>query len=395
MPSTSRRALLASVVAGGAAAVAGCFDGDRVASYRSFGYDARNRGANRAASGPSTTPTERWRFPAAQEACVPVVAAGRVLVATTRRDDRVVVALDAADGSELWTYEAGARVGPGWYPALDAGTLYFLDGAGTVHAVTAGTGHREWTRALGVRRGVPLGIATGEDSLVFGLGQFSSGTQDGLYCLEQANGTTRWQVPPEPRYPHTPGFPAVDGGTVYYGSVGEPTIYARSLANGSLEWATSIGTGGGYQAVALAGDHCYARGLQEGLVAIDRESRTVTWRSPADVNPFPPAVDGERVYHAVGGERGVSLQATTRSGRDLWRTERVRETFSAPPLLPPTIAGRTLYYGDPRGRLRALEPATGEELWGVELPTADFETPAVVDGSVFVTSRHGLSAFRA
>lgn len=394
MPSISRRGLLARLGTVGAIGMAGCLGGRGTATYRSFGYDARNRGWHSEASGPSGSVEESWRFPPALQHGAPIVADGRVIVATRRREGQVVVALDAADGRERWSYDAGAALGPGWYPALSDGTLFFVDRTGTVHAVAADTGDEVWTRSLGARRGVPHGVVAGESGIVFGLGQLDLFKFDGLYCLEQADGSTRWHLPPAENRPHTPAFPAIGDGTVYYGTIDDPHVYARSVDDGSQQWASRPGTSGGYQSVSLADGGLYWSGAG-GLAALDPDARTVTWRSEDDFRMFPPAVDGERVYHTVGGDRGVSLQATTHDGRDVWRTETVRETMAAPPLLPPTVAGGTVYYGDPRRQLRALDATTGDELWSIELENAAFGTPAVVDGTVYVTSQHGLSAFRA
>lgn len=395
MPSTSRRALLASVAAAGAVAAVGCLGGRGASAYRSFGYDARNRGWHSEASGPTDGVAETWRFSPALQFSVPVVADGRVIVATSRQEGQVVVALDAADGRERWSYDAGARLGPGWYPALADGTLFFVDGTGTVHAVDADTGDGVWTRTIGSRRGVPHGVVAGGDGIVFGHGRLDLFKFDGLYCLEQTDGSTRWHVSPRENRPHTPTFPAINDETVYYGTIHDPRVYARSLDDGSLQWVSHPETSGGYQAVAAADGSLYCSGAQSGLAALDVAVKSITWRSTDAFRMYPPAVDADRVYHTVGGERGVFLQATTRAGDDVWRTETVRETMAAPPLLPPTVAGETLYYGDPRRQLRALDTTTGDELWAIELENAAFGTPAVVAETVYVTSELGLSAFRA
>jgi outer membrane protein assembly factor BamB len=131
MPSPSRRSFLASAVAGGLAAAAGCLGGSESVAYRSYGYGSQNLGWNADASGPTAGVEVAWRFEDATPVQSPVVVDGRVIVATPRRESSVVAALDVADGTERWTYDAGRErwrhgreAEVHWTPAVVDGTVY-------------------------------------------------------------------------------------------------------------------------------------------------------------------------------------------------------------------------------------------------------------------------------
>jgi outer membrane protein assembly factor BamB len=398
MPSLDRRTFLASTGAAGAALLAGCpgLAPAGPTAYRSYGYDAHNRGVPDSGAGPGESVEPAWRLEEATFPQTPAVVDGQVFVSTDRGQGSVVVGLDAESGDENWEYDAGAPVGR-WSPALEDGTLYFVDIQGRAHAVATDDGSRKWRRDL-PRELRPAGAPVVTDgALVFGLGALPLFQFGGLYALETADGSTRWHRGPDAAGggSNTPAYPAAERGTVYYaalpagGDEGRGSVVAVSAADGEPEWTARVGERAVYAGAAVTDDRLYLGGTQGGL-ALDREDRSVVWRSPRSYLFTPPTV-GERAYVGRVGESGIGLRALDRDGEELWR--HVLEGLAGSPG-PATAADGVVYYGAGDGRLYALDAESGQRRWRYGEELTAFWTPAVVDGTVYVASGRGLVALR-
>jgi len=90
--------------------------------------------------------TLRWKVQIGGRPSSPVIAGGRVLVASP--ESHTVLALDAADGKPLWSYTAGARIDTP--PTVYRGLALFGSADGWVYCVRAADGELAWRR-----RGAP------------------------------------------------------------------------------------------------------------------------------------------------------------------------------------------------------------------------------------------------
>lgn len=155
-------------------------------------------------------------------------ADGALFVGT---DAGVVLALDAADGSERWRADVGAAIRTGL--SVEAGSVYAQDEAGAVHALDVADGSERWTGSASR----PDGGATPS---VVEAGLFESGTvivggESGLHALSARDGSERWRVVTGDPV----ATPTVAGGTVYVGATGfeDRRVRAIDLRTGDVEWS--------------------------------------------------------------------------------------------------------------------------------------------------------------
>lgn len=325
MPSTHadrryhRRRVLAGVAAATVGSVAGCLgDNDQLTpgtdeetDWPAPRHDPHNTAYAPDAAGPRTEPTARWTTDRGSPTGPPVVADGTVYLSgiealwaldtgdgsqrwrfvresgspttpptvhdgtvyVTERTERVVYALDAADGSVVWQTPPELRVSAPPYLAVgeftnqpwvfvgtERGRVHRLDpetGASTASVDLFGTVSTFVADQLGRRLFVgttggsvyALSSAFVEDEAfgelwrrtldghVDGLvpdeeGLFASTRGGPLACLSDANGTTRWTLSAEAST--TP--PVSTGGRVV--SAGYDQLSAARAFDGSVQWQT-------------------------------------------------------------------------------------------------------------------------------------------------------------
>jgi outer membrane protein assembly factor BamB/2-polyprenyl-3-methyl-5-hydroxy-6-metoxy-1,4-benzoquinol methylase len=106
--------------------------------WPTYRHDGGRSGVTQAKAPAKLAP--RWETKVSTRASAPVVAAGKVFVADV--DAHAVCALDASDGSLLWTYTTGARVDSP--PTYHQGLLLFGSRDGWVYCVRASDGELAW-----------------------------------------------------------------------------------------------------------------------------------------------------------------------------------------------------------------------------------------------------------
>lgn len=135
-------------------------------------------------------------------------------------------ALDPEDGTRRWTVEVEDNVST---PTVGDGLVYFGTRYGTVEAVAADTGHREWHLEVGGDVVSSPAVATG--TIYVGA--------DAIYAIDAASGTVQWRFDlPEATF-WSNSSPAVVDGVVYVGSgvLGrEGRVYALDAADGTERW---------------------------------------------------------------------------------------------------------------------------------------------------------------
>lgn len=154
-------------------------------------------------------------------------------------------------------------------------------------------------------------------------------------------GTVKWVFPTGGAVHSSP---AVVDGTVYVGSR-DGRLYALDAATGALRW----------------------------------EYRTESW-----VESSPAVVDGT-VY--FGSQDGMLRALDAATGALVWEFDAGFGVDSAP-----AVAGGIVYFGADRG-LFAVEAASGEQRWSLELPFRA-GSPVVANGIAYVGSVQGFDARR-
>ena len=313
-----------------------------------------------------------------------------------------VVALDASTGELLWVWDEGHISGISVTLALTVsnGVVYFGGSFGDHHlyALDATTGEVLWRYKTGDSVGPPV-VANG---IVY------FGSQDGhLYAADAITGETLWSYEVAIHWSH---LPAAANGVVYVGSrsvyPGATALHALDANTGSQLW--SHGTNSDVHSPVVADGVVYFEADVWGssdshLYAIDAASSKLLWeyRVEDSLPLFSVPVVGDGIMGfvtAIYDEQDalIALDATT--GELMWRkTEDVDEAFTSH-----TVADGIIYVGSnylenacrgadcdrrtERGRLYALDAATGEVLWRYGMQEDSVWEATVAEGIVYFFS---------
>jgi outer membrane protein assembly factor BamB len=151
-----------------------------------------------------------------------------------------VYALSASTGHVQWTYHASGPVKGG--PALVNGILYFGDYNGKAYAVDARTGHQVWAVTTeGARFGFGSGNFYATPAVAFG--RVYLGNTDGrVYSFAARTGQLAWATGTS-AYVYSSAAvadPPGVGPTVYVGSY-DGHMYAFDARSGSVRWSNEVG----------------------------------------------------------------------------------------------------------------------------------------------------------
>lgn len=107
----------------------------------------------------------------------------------------------------------------------------------------------------------------------------------------------------------------------------------------------------------------------EALIALDTTDGSERWRFAPDDQPWPapPVVHDGTVFVTASDEDGMyALDAET--GEELWSLGGDRRVHASPHLIAGELVNEpSLVVGDSTGRVAALDPASGESIWTVDL----------------------------
>ncbi len=160
-----------------------------------------------------------WRQPLGSPGFAPVVAEGRVLVAT---HSGALRAFSLPQGEPLWRVNSAG----GWvYPPAVAGGLLITGGqAGRLTAIDIDSGRQQWAKQL-AQELVYRPVSVGRGDVV--VTTFSGAIQR----LRGADGSELWRA----RFPTPSRSPTVGGGRLYSWSMGG-IVRALKAATGDLLW---------------------------------------------------------------------------------------------------------------------------------------------------------------
>jgi outer membrane protein assembly factor BamB len=194
--------------------------------------------------------------------------------------------------------------------------------------------------------------------------------------------------PTWPMYQYRPDHNAVFGG------------------GGGYQWSQNVGAknNGG---IAVVGNTMYVETFAPSVVALDRRSGRVLWRTPMPNKAMttPIVVDGlvivgtgedntlyktshELVWGIPGGDEVAALSAKT--GRIVWTYRTVGEDMPSPALVQ--IGRRkAIVFANGDDHVRALDVRTGKPIWGTPvIGVSTMASAAAEDGVVYVLA--GTSA---
>ncbi len=285
------------------------------------------------------------------------VSGGQVFVASGHR---VVTALDAATGAQVWQTRVDVPIHGS--PTVAGGRIYVVDIDNLLYAFDARTGQQVWTY-----RGIPepARLMRASSPAVLAdtvIAPFASGE---VVALRANNGqpvwsevlsrTSRTSALSEIR--DIAGRPVISRGTVFAVSH-SGVIAAMDQRSGARRWELPIA---GVNAPLPVGDVVYVVSKSGELTVVNRESGQVYWTR--DLN--------EGRVREQGGFLGIGARA-------------VRPQWTGP-----ILASNRLVLGNSFGDLVAFDPKTGEQVASLRLGDPIYAPPIAYNGRLYVVTDAG------
>ena len=350
-------------------------DAGSATAWPLFGHDARNSGHAPDATGPASDATVEWRFDGETPTMnsSPVVVDGTVYVPGSG-DPGYVHAVDAETGESEWRFEPDGYASSA--PAVVDGTVYFGTWGRKFYALDAATGDPDWETTVGHRFGSSSPVVS--DGVVYvgtvGDGPLVVSGDDeqfepcAVLALDADTGEERWRYDDFGERENVESSPALADGRVHVGS--ENGVYALDASTGEVAWertdvqthadvSPAVVDGVVYSGAPNAADD----GPPANLYAFDAATGDTRWTAGIDdvsLRTSPAVADGT-VYVAASTTRACIPEADECSGTS-------------------------------RGRVYAVDAATGERRWTAPIETDTRSSPAVVGDRVYVGCNDGVSA---
>ncbi|MES2754936.1 MAG: PQQ-binding-like beta-propeller repeat protein [Pseudomonadota bacterium] len=338
----------------------------------------------------------------AKLAAAPVVADGRVYLADT---DAVVTAYAADTGAVIWSTalhedknNRASRFGGG--ASFADSQVYATSGLGDVVALNAADGKQVWK----VKPGGPLrGAPTIANGIVYVLSQDNQ-----LYALSQTSGAVQWTQSGSLESQGVFGVaaPASAQGTVVAGfSSGELNAYRYE--NGRLLWQDTLSRTSVSTSVSalsdidadpvIDGGRAYAIGQGGRLVALELATGQRLWEQNfASIST--PWLASEWLFVVTDDARLICVARA--SGKVRWisqlkRYDNVKKRKGPIQWTGPVLAGDRLLLLNSKGQIVSASPADGSVTTTMK-GSGKFDLPPVVANStLYVVSDDGrLSAYR-
>lgn len=329
----------------------------------------------------------RWRTDLGGTAGFPVVAQGRVYVATRTNQSgygNLLWALDQHTGAVLWgPVDLG---GTYWWAGLayDAGRVFAVNASGFMRAVDAATGATLWARQLPGQYACDSAPVAANDT-VYTAAAGSGGT---LYALWAADGGVRWTRPVTNGNTSSPALSP----TGVFVSYACNQAFGFAPDSGAQLWHHSSScSGGGGKNVALHGGRLYTRDSMGNLVLDVANGNELSQYS----SRYIPAFSGGVAFTTPG----TSLRALVLDGGAIaWTFDAGTESITTAPIVvgPHVIAAsaqRLFAVNASDGTLASSFSVTGvrtPDEQNVSNPLAGF---AAADGMLFVPVGNGVEAF--
>src|ERR1041385_2427894 len=333
---------------------------------------ARNYQINETHTGsinpPGLTPPlrQKWTRNFGQKMSYPLIADGKVFV-TVRNESlygTVLYALNAADGSTLWSFQL---TGTYYWSALcyENGRVFALNFDGLLRAFDGTTGSLIWSRQLPGQYAFSSAPSVFQ-GVVYAGGAGSAGT---AYAVSAENGDVLWTRSVSNGDNSSPAVTA-DGVYLSYSCW---NVYKLNPANGSVTWhTTSNCSGGGGKTPVFYNNRVYAREVSTNTDVILNSQTGGTLGN--FVSKSAPAFSGNMGFF-LNGPKWFGSYGTL-EGRDV-NTNLVRWTFNGDGRLQSSmlVVNDYVYVGSDLGKLYAVEAATGTPVWsttvGSPIPYVD------------------------
>lgn len=290
-----------------------------------------------------------------------VVLADEVVAA----GDYNVVAFDRATGEFRWRFEPEDGYGPGIYLGdADRAAVFTGSPAGRMYAIDARDGSELWTTVIddGGNTTVFAPVVS-DDVVVATYTTFTAPATGGVVSLERATGRVRWRTAFPPASEKLAATNAAGGpllvDEVVIATRGDGVVHAFNRDDGAVRWVlTGVELPGrqskdDFRSLARSGRTLVAGSLTGVVDGYDIGTRQRKWRYSGELNgsiAFAIAADDRYVYVPYVGGRLVALNAA--DGTERWRTGDLEAGF----VWPPASAGDRIYLAGSGAGFFALRP---------------------------------------
>jgi outer membrane protein assembly factor BamB len=358
---------------------------------------------------PGAALTVAWRVPLAPGTAGLAVSSRRAYTLGSEGERDYLIALNAADGEEIWRVPLGAThadaaSGPGATPAV-AGDLVIALGSACSLVAVRPDGTTAWQRGIGTEyrsRFAERGGCRMSPLVVDGRVILATGAATGarLVALDAATGKDAWAVTDLPGAPNMAVGLRESGGArqVIYLHAKPPGIAGLSAVdarNGSVLWQVD-GTRSMSDTTPLAvGPDRILMQTWAHSTVFEAGGRPAPIWSNDELSALgpPPVVHGGHIF-GFGGNSGEFLKCVdARTGEARW-SSRIYRGYAV-------LAGDTIVVlSESSGlvRLVAADPASYRELARVQALTPGARTstpPAVAGGRIFVRNLEEVVAITA
>ena len=320
-----------------------------------------------AESVPDIEPEIEWDVNTGRGLNSPPVPLGPVIVAATT--NRMVIALSSESGDIYWEHR---KHGPFMAPAVSDGSRLYLatsDVRGRVYALRLRDGREEWEEDHpGVS--APALIADGRLYLASEMGLISAlRTRDGNQVWQTALGAP------------TAAAPALMEDRLVVATIRD-TIYALDRENGEILEQRSVSSR--ISAAPASDASALYLPLRSGhVMALEADGLEERWRAHVEGPVLAaPVVRQDGTVFALSESGGVWSIASNGRPRKL-------ADLGSAAVGGLTLTANAVLVGLLDGRLVALSPDDGRELWTVKLGDSVVTPPVVQDGFIYVPLRRG------
>jgi outer membrane protein assembly factor BamB len=308
-----------------------------------------------------------------------------VLYGARSGEPNYTVAVDAATGNVLWSFEMpGTRAAMNHVPAVSEDlVLCGAQNCKSLYALDRHSGVEQWS--------LPVVSLSARHTLIDGDRAYVM--TDTLFCIELSTGTVLWTYDIATT---GAGTPSVDDKAVY-ANVGR-FLFAVDKVNGSELWRVAS-KDRSYAQVIAGSDTLYASN-QKAVRAINRDDGSIIWETDLpEINVVAELVVGrmalapDLICHAAWSDTtGVAaLIALERStGAVRWTHQ-----FTGEGMYTPVIVGDYVYAAEwDKDILWALRMSDGSAVWDMQLDQVT-DPPIFADGKLYVGSGPAVVALES
>jgi outer membrane protein assembly factor BamB len=301
----------------------------------------------------------------------PAIADGNVFVGSF---DKHLHAIDLRTGREKWRYETGEVKTPA---AVRNGKVYIGNLDGVLHCVDAAKGTKVWTFATPNQMEISSGVSFANGKLFFGC------ADESLYCLSDT-GKKLWTF----RVQGGPvmATPAIAQNRTFVAGC-DSTLHVLDATEGKELASVDLGSQIGATA-AVVGDNLYVGTMSSTVLGVDWKQAKVRWTFEPEKTKqafySSPAVTEKLV---VIGCRDKHVRALDRAtGNEIWDFVAAGQVDCSP-----VVVGDRVVVGakDRSGSLYLLDMAKGTQLAKIELDGAILGSPAVAEGRLVLGTEKG------